>query len=51
MELFTIVCLLVALILFLLAGFNVPSPKWNLIAFGLAALTLALLGPAIEAFK
>ena len=33
--------LIVALILFVLAGFNVAAPRYSLLAFGLAAWVLA----------
>ena len=39
---------LLALVLFLVAGFNVPVPRVSLIALGLASLTLgAFLLPAL----
>jgi len=42
MHLFLIV---LALVLFLLAGFGVPSGRFNLVAFGLAAWLLAISWP------
>ncbi len=45
---FALVCVIVALVLFLLASFNVPSSRINLVALGLAFLTLAqLLGGSV----
>ncbi len=41
------ILLVLALALFLAAGFGVPV-KWNLLAFGLAALTLAMLVPHLK---
>lgn len=38
-----IFCLILALVLFLLVGMGVDSGRWNLLAFGLAALTVAAL--------
>ncbi len=42
MTLFILILLITALVLFLLAGFGTPT-RFNLIGFGLAALTLAVL--------
>ena len=36
-----LICLVAALILFILAAINVPSPRVNLTAAGLALLTIA----------
>ena len=40
------VCLLVALVLFILAALGVPSSRFSLQAAGLAFLTGAMLAPA-----
>ena len=37
----SLILLIVALVLFTLAGFNVAAPRVNLLAFGLAAWVLA----------
>ena len=45
-----LVLLVAALILFILAAFNVPTPpRFNLVAAGLALLTLVQLLPALHA--
>lgn len=43
-----LICYLVAVILFVLAGFNVPA-RVNLVAFGLAAAFVPLLAHAMHA--
>lgn len=42
-----IILLIVAAVLFALAGFNVASSRVNLVALGLLALTLSLLIPKL----
>lgn len=37
----SLILLVVALVLFVLAGFNVAAPRYSLLAFGLAAWVLA----------
>ena len=44
----TLIFLLLAAILFALAMFNVPSPRFSLIAAGLFAFTLAYLLPMLH---
>ena len=43
MEIFVIICLVVALVLFIGGFFNAGNPRWNLVSGGLVFLTLALL--------
>jgi hypothetical protein len=38
-----LVCLIFALVLFILAGVGIPAGRYSLIGFGLAALTIAQL--------
>lgn len=41
------ICLLIALILFVVAGLGASAGRFNLLAFGLAFLALAMLWPAL----
>jgi hypothetical protein len=50
MPLITLILLVFAFVLFVLAGCNVPSPRWNLIGWGLACWVLATIlerGPVL----
>jgi hypothetical protein len=38
-----VILMILAFILFVLAGLNVPAPRVNLVAFGLACWVLALI--------
>ena len=42
LQVFTLICFLLAMILFLLAGLGTPATKYNLSAWGLLALSLGL---------
>lgn len=39
----SLICLIIALVLFVLAGLGVAGDRFNLVAFGLAAWVLSLL--------
>ena len=47
MHLFKLICLLVAIIFFILAGMGVPA-RWNLVALGLAAWVLVPLADEVN---
>ena len=42
-----LILLLIAVILFVLAGLNIPAGNYNLIAFGLAFFALSFLYPLL----
>jgi len=51
-NLFVLILLVLGLVLFILAGFGVPS-RWNLVAFGLACwiLTVLIASPIVAGGK